>query len=133
MNDENKIFDEMAQDVTASVTVEDFARALELEILFSTQNKMTLTTVNVNRLGMQLTGFFEHFAFSRIQIMGEMELPQLLEIAAVVDSVKGTNLAATLQAEYGGAVQGTAGRAAEKKTGAMENMRRKTQLTVRPR
>ena len=58
---------------------------------------------------------------------------QLLEIAAVVDSVKGTNLAATLQAEYGGAVQGTAGRAAEKKTGAMENMRRKTQLTVRPR
>ncbi len=58
---------------------------------------------------------------------------QLLEIAAVVDSVKGTNLAATLQAEYGSAVQGTAGRAAEKKTGAMENMRRKTQLTVRPR
>ena len=33
---------------------------------------------------------------------------QLLEIAAVVDSVKGTELVSALQAEYGGAVQGTA-------------------------
>lgn len=58
---------------------------------------------------------------------------QLLEIAAVVDGVKGTDLVATLQAEYSGAVQGKAGRAAEKKTGAMENVRRRTRSAVQPR
>ena len=58
---------------------------------------------------------------------------QLLEIAAVVDSVKGTELVSALQAEYGGAVQGTAGRAAEKKTGAMELSRRRARSAVQPR
>jgi len=82
MNDENKIFGEINEDVTAQVTVDEFAKALGLEILHATDKVMTLSTVNVNRLGMQLTGFFEHFAFDRIQLMGEMEYAYLNRLTA---------------------------------------------------
>ena len=81
MNEEKAFFDTAEQDVTATVTVEDFAKALDLEILHAGEKSMTLTTVNVNRLGMQLTGFFEHFAYERIQIMGEMEYAYLLQLS----------------------------------------------------
>ena len=81
MNEEKAFFDTAEQDVTATVTVEDFAKALDLEILQAGEKRMTLTTVNVNRLGMQLTGFFEHFAYERIQIMGEMEYAYLRQLS----------------------------------------------------
>ena len=58
---------------------------------------------------------------------------QLLEIAAVVDSVKGTNLAASLRQEYGSAAQGKARGAAVEKRDAMENSRRRSQMAVHPR
>ena len=59
---------------------------------------------------------------------------QLIAIARVVDEVKGTHLAETLRARYGGGEQAAAGGAAKpQQADAMETMRRRTQLSVHPR
>jgi len=59
---------------------------------------------------------------------------QLIAIARVVDEAKGTRLVERLQQRYGGAAAVPAAVAAEEKPAdAMETMRRRTQLSVRPR
>ena len=58
---------------------------------------------------------------------------QLLEIAAVVDGVKGTDLVGALQAEYGITAQGRAEPAAERKRSAVDESRRRSRLAVSPR
>ena len=58
---------------------------------------------------------------------------QLLEIAAVVDSVKGTKLVQSLQQEFRGEAAGRAGRAAAQKADAMAESRRRSRQAVNPR
>ena len=59
---------------------------------------------------------------------------QLMEIAAVVDSVKGTDLVARLEAQFGETLPGgQAGRAAERKANAVEASRRRARQAVSPR
>ena len=59
---------------------------------------------------------------------------QLVAIARVVDEAKGTRLVQALQQRYAGEAGGSpVGSVKEKQPGAMEQMRRRTQLSVRPR
>ena len=59
---------------------------------------------------------------------------QLMEIAAVVDGVKGTELVAALEKEFGEKLpDGVAGRAAARRTDAVENSRRSSRQAVSPR
>ena len=69
--------DDLADERHERVLVADFARSLDLEIVYGGQDAITFTTVNVNRLGMQMTGYFELFAYERVQLMGEMEYSYL--------------------------------------------------------
>ena len=63
------------------VSAEAFASKLDLEILQGTGEQMVaLSTVNVNRPGMQLAGFYGHFVAERIQVIGEMEIEYLREL-----------------------------------------------------
>ena len=60
---------------------------------------------------------------------------QLLEIAAVVDGVKGTDLAGTLRREFEarGTVGAPVGGVEKAGGGSMEDMRRRSRLAVQPR
>lgn len=68
--------------ITESVRVQDFACALDLETLVRNDSPIVLTTININRPGLQLTGFYEHFAVDRVQLMGEMEFSYLQHLTS---------------------------------------------------
>lgn len=55
-----------------------FAKALGLEIIYGDPDApIHFITGDINRPGLQLTGFFDYFASDRIQIMGRAELAYL--------------------------------------------------------
>ncbi len=58
---------------------------------------------------------------------------KLLQLASIVDEVKGTSLAASLEEEFGGAAAQKGGRVSVKRTDNMEKMRQRTQQAVHPR
>lgn len=56
------------------ITVEKLVKDLELEELtFLKEEGKKVTTTELNRPGIQLAGFFEHFAYDRIQMIGKEE------------------------------------------------------------
>lgn len=67
----------MSDRVIERLKITDFAKVMELEILHLGKEYMTLSTTNINRPGIQLTGFYTHFGADRVQIMGEMEFAYL--------------------------------------------------------
>ena len=65
-------------DMIVGVKVEEFCKRLELETLVGKpQDTLTFSTVNVNRPGLQLAGFYGHFVPKRAQVIGEMEMEYL--------------------------------------------------------
>ena len=58
---------------TVKVPVEDFAKNLELEIVYEGRGYVPVNSRNVSRPGLQLTGYFEHFDTNRIQVIGMAE------------------------------------------------------------
>lgn len=60
------------------VSVKDFVSALQLETLVPAQgNKLPIEGSDVNRPGLQFTGFWDYFAFERPQILGKVEMTYL--------------------------------------------------------
>lgn len=64
-----------------SVNAAEFAETLGLEIISKGEDYLEFSTININRPGMQLHGFYEHFPTDRVQIMGEMEFAYLSGLA----------------------------------------------------
>lgn len=65
------------------VKVLDFADALGLEIVYGDEGaEMELSTINVNRPGLQFAGFFDYFAANRIQLVGNAEQHYLNSMSA---------------------------------------------------
>ena len=58
-----------------SISIESFVQALKLEVIYtpSPLSELYLDTAEINRPGLILTGFTEHFDPHRIQIIGLME------------------------------------------------------------
>lgn len=57
-----------------SVSVESLIKDLELEIIVPAKdNKIDITTSDVNRPGLQFSDFYEHFAYERVQVIGKVE------------------------------------------------------------
>ncbi len=63
-----------------STSVEAFAKALSLTILEKGRGTIPITDSNINRPGLQFTGFFGHFASHRVQLVGNAELHYLLQL-----------------------------------------------------
>ncbi len=62
-----------------------FVGALELEVIFGGERKaIDITTSDLNRPGLQFTGYFEFFAYDRLQIIGKVEMNYLLDLDPVV-------------------------------------------------
>ncbi|MBO4262470.1 MAG: HPr(Ser) kinase/phosphatase [Clostridia bacterium] len=65
------------------VSVEDFARALGLEIIYEGRGKIFLQSISVSRPGLQLSGYFKHFDHTRVQVIGRAEHEYLLSSGGV--------------------------------------------------
>lgn len=63
------------------VKVDDFAEKLNLEVLHrGEKGYMHISTFNINRPGLQLAGYYQHFGQERVQVMGEMEMAFLKQL-----------------------------------------------------
>lgn len=61
-----------------TITVEELAKALDLIILFKGErDTIDIDSSDLNRPGLQMSGFFEYFAVSRIQLFGMVEITYL--------------------------------------------------------
>lgn len=56
-----------------SITVEKMIKDMELEVVVEAKEKIPITTIDINRPGLQLDGYYKHFAYERVQVMGMVE------------------------------------------------------------
>ncbi|WP_041644039.1 HPr(Ser) kinase/phosphatase [Mahella australiensis] len=64
-----------------SVPIETLVEDLQLEVLYKDDCKyINISTSDVNRPGLQLAGFFDYFAYERIQVIGRVEMTYLMSI-----------------------------------------------------
>ena len=68
---ENNDIEQILNVETVSVT--DFAKALDLEIVYEGRGSLTLDSISVSRPGLQLAGYFKHFDHKRVQVIGNAE------------------------------------------------------------
>ena len=63
------------------ISAQDFAETLELEVLVpSTVKAWDLKTTDLNRPGLQFTGYFDYFAYERPQVIGKTEMAYLASL-----------------------------------------------------
>lgn len=56
-----------------TISAQTLARDLDLVLLESGRGSITFTSDEINRPGLQFTGYYEHFAERRVQLMGNAE------------------------------------------------------------
>ncbi len=65
------------------VNAQDFAQALNLEVLVpSTNTEWDIVSAEINRPGLEFVGFYEHFAYERPQVMGNVEMSYLESLSS---------------------------------------------------
>ncbi len=67
-----------------TVSLEKVIREMKLEKLYYPDKEIFIETADVNRPGLQITGFFDYFDPSRIQILGMVENTYLTGLSAEV-------------------------------------------------
>lgn len=79
-----KISHREVEENAMDMKIDDFCRQLGLEILHKGDNKDTIhfSTFNINRPGLQLADYYEHFGYERVQILGEQEMAYLKSMNA---------------------------------------------------
>lgn len=61
-----------------SIPIKKLIKDLELEVIYSPDNVvLNIKTSDINRPGLQLAGFFDYFAFDRLQALGKVEMTYL--------------------------------------------------------
>ncbi|MCE5236083.1 MAG: HPr(Ser) kinase/phosphatase [Clostridiaceae bacterium] len=60
-----------------TVTIQELSDALGLEILAAGGGSVNFRESEINRPGLQLTGYYEHFAAQRVQLIGNAEMHYL--------------------------------------------------------
>ena len=63
----------MRNNVTESVMLDKFASELNLEVVYTGRGVVTLSSMSVERPGLQLAGFFDYFDPRRIIVLGQSE------------------------------------------------------------
>ncbi len=66
---------------STTITVEAFAEALGLSIKDVGRGHMVISESEINRPGLQLTGYFQHFAYDRVQLIGNAETYYLMQLS----------------------------------------------------
>lgn len=69
------------QETEKDVNIDEFAERMDLNIICRGDNEtLHFCTFNISRPGLQLAGYYKHFAADRVQIMGEMEMTYLQQM-----------------------------------------------------
>lgn len=63
------------------VTLEAFTKELKLETLVQGRSGVSLSDGEINRPGLQFTGYYEHFAKERVQLIGNAEMYYLYSLS----------------------------------------------------
>lgn len=64
------------------IPIDELAQWLNLEIIYKGTNQLSrFCTFNINRPGLQLAGYYEHFSAERVQVLGELETSYLQHIS----------------------------------------------------
>ncbi len=66
---------------STTVSVEEFANSLGLTIKSKGRGHMVISESEINRPGLQLTGYFQHFAYDRVQLIGNAETYYLMQLS----------------------------------------------------
>jgi HPr kinase/phosphorylase len=64
------------------VRIDDFIENLKLEVINQSQKEHNIKTSEVNRIGLQLIEYYEHFAKDRIQVIGNSEWSYLSKLSS---------------------------------------------------
>ena len=63
------------------ISLKEFIDTLELEpVVMADRDEINLETSDVNRPGLQLSGFFDYFAADRLQVIGKAEMQYILAL-----------------------------------------------------
>lgn len=62
------------------ITVEEFARQLHLKVLVPGRGSIEFLTSEINRPGLQFTGYYEHFPKTRVQLLGRADMDYLCSL-----------------------------------------------------
>lgn len=69
------------EETECDVDIDEFAKRMDLEIVHRGDNdRIHFRTLNINRPGLQLAGYYKHFSAERVQVLGEMEMAYLLQM-----------------------------------------------------
>ncbi len=69
------------QETEKDVDITEFAERMDLNIVCRGDNEsLHFSTFNISRPGLQLAGYYKHFAPERVQIMGQMEMTYLQQM-----------------------------------------------------
>ncbi len=64
------------------VDLSDFTRSLNLRILSpSNRKELNIQSAELNRPGLELVGYYDHFAFERPQVFGNVEMGYLMDLS----------------------------------------------------
>ena len=69
------------ENVEVKVSVESFAKELELEVIEKGREEIVLKSISVSRPGLQLSGYFKHFDKTRVQVIGNAENEYLVGLS----------------------------------------------------
>ncbi len=69
------------EETECDVAIDEFAKRMELDVIYRGDNEsIHFCTFNINRPGLQLAGYYEHFSAERVQVLGEMETAYLQQM-----------------------------------------------------
>ncbi len=64
------------------VDLSDFTKSLNLRILSpSNRKELNIQSAELNRPGLELVGYYDHFAFERPQVLGNVEMGYLMDLS----------------------------------------------------
>jgi len=64
------------------VDLSDFTKSLNLRILSpSNRKELNIRSAELNRPGLELVGYYDHFAFERPQVLGNVEMGYLMDLS----------------------------------------------------
>jgi len=69
---------------SVNIPVDSFAADFDMTVCHKGKNSFSVSRSDINRPGLQLAGYFEHFAANRVQLIGNAEMYYMLELDPAV-------------------------------------------------
>lgn len=66
--------------MNGKVSLDDFCKDIKLEKIYYQSTELNLVNSGINRPGLQLHGYYEHFDSYRVQVIGKVEVSYLLDL-----------------------------------------------------